>query len=41
MTRAEFFRALESPILSYFPYEVANDDDFDQASENIGFRFNK
>ena len=43
MTRADLLRALENPILSYFPYELSKDKDadFDQASENIGYRYNK
>ena len=43
MTRADLLRALENPILSYFPYELSKDKDadFDKASEYIGYRYNK
>ena len=41
MTRADLLKALENPILSYFPYEVDKDADFDKLSENIGYRYNK
>lgn len=41
MTRAELLRALENPILSYFPYEASEAEDFDKASEKIGYKFNK
>lgn len=40
MTRAELLRAIEKPILSFFPYEMANAN-FDEASEKIGYRYNK
>lgn len=41
MTRADLLRALENPILSYFPYEVSKDADFDELADNMGYRYNK
>ena len=40
MTRATVMSALESP-LTYFPYEMTNKDNFDEVSENIGYRYTK
>ena len=40
MTRASLLRALESP-LTYFPYVMTNEANFDDVSENLGYRYNK
>ena len=34
-------RALENPILTDFPYELSNDSNFDDITENVGYRYNK
>ena len=41
MTVAAVLRALENPILTDFPYELSDDSNFDDMTENVGFRYNK
>lgn len=41
MTVSTVLRALENPILTDFPYELSNDSNFDDMTENVGFRYNK
>lgn len=41
MTKSAILRALEKPILTDFPYEISNDSNFDDLSENVGYRYNR
>ena len=41
MTVAAVLRALENPILTDFPFELSNDSNFDDITENVGFRYNR
>lgn len=41
MTVTTVLRALENPILTDFPYELSNDSNFDDITENVGYRYNK
>ena len=41
MTVTAVLRALENPILTDFPYELSNDSNFDDITENVGYRYNK
>ena len=41
MTLASVLRALENPILTDFPYELSNVSNFDDISEQTGYRYNK
>ncbi len=41
MTVTAVLRALENPILTDFPFELSDDSNFDDMSENVGFRYNK
>ena len=41
MRVSTILRALENPILTDFPYELSNDSNFDDMTENVGFRYNK
>ena len=40
MLRSSLLKALENPILTYFPYEL-DDDNFDKLSEETGWRYNR
>ena len=41
MTKAALLKALENPILTYFPYSL-RDEDFDKlAADKIQYRYNK
>ena len=41
MTVTAVLRALEKPILTDFPFELSDDSNFDDMTENVGFRYNK
>ena len=40
MTRETVMMGLESP-LTYFPYEMTDEENFDEVSENLGWRYSK
>ena len=40
MLKSSLLKALENPILTYFPYEL-DDNNFDKLSEETGWRYNR
>ena len=41
MTVSAVMRALENPILTEFPYELSDDSNFDDLTENVGYRYTR